>query len=122
MGKLMTEQKPQAERAHPEPPYLYLATIGWKSGKLHEIEIWFVEYDGRYYLCSGGRYRSHWVQNIQRRPAITFQIGAKTAPTQAGRGRVVPDLETDLVAAVRTHFDAKYQWSDGLLVELAPVQ
>jgi hypothetical protein len=27
-------------------PYLYLTTTGWKSGRPHEIEIWFTELMG----------------------------------------------------------------------------
>jgi hypothetical protein len=29
-----------------------VATIGWKIGKQHKIEIWFVEYTRRYYVMS----------------------------------------------------------------------
>ena len=32
--------------------FLYLATTGWKTGRQHRIEIWFVEYSGRYYIVS----------------------------------------------------------------------
>jgi hypothetical protein len=35
-----------------EPQFLYLTTIGWKTGNPHEIEIWFVAHDGRYYVVS----------------------------------------------------------------------
>ncbi|MBD0359100.1 MAG: nitroreductase family deazaflavin-dependent oxidoreductase [Nitrososphaeraceae archaeon] len=46
------------------PQFLYLTTIGWKTGKQHRIEIWFVEYNKRYYLVSERRKHAHWVQNI----------------------------------------------------------
>jgi hypothetical protein len=35
-----------------EPQFLYLNTSGWKTGRQHKVEIWFVEYDGRYYIIS----------------------------------------------------------------------
>ena len=38
-----------------QPDFLYLTTIGWKTGKHHKIEIWFVEYNKRYYVIS-----EHW--------------------------------------------------------------
>ena len=37
---------------NPEPQYLYLTTIGRKSGKPHSIEIWFVAHDGCYYMVN----------------------------------------------------------------------
>jgi hypothetical protein len=40
----------------PPPPsqlqFLYLTTKGWKTGKVHEIEIWFVEQNEKYYVLS----------------------------------------------------------------------
>ena len=101
-----------------EPQFLYLTTTGWKSGKAHEIEIWFVEHGGRYYLVSEHFEKSHWVQNIQHKPDITFRVGERTF---RGKGRVVDRAkEPQLAAAVSALMDAKYDWSDGLIVELAP--
>lgn len=98
--------------------YLYLTTTGWKSGKAHEIEIWFVALDGRYYLVAEHRERAHWVRNIQHGPAIRFRVGEQT---YAGMGRTVSDAdEPDLAARVKALMDRKYKWSDGLIVELAP--
>jgi deazaflavin-dependent oxidoreductase (nitroreductase family) len=100
-------------------PFLYLTTTGWKTGKSHQIEIWFVTHQGRYYLVSEPRERSHWVQNIQHNPAITFHVGAQIFQ---GKGRVVdPAREPQLAAEISALMDAKYDWSDGLIVELAPI-
>ena len=46
------------------PQFLYLTTKGWKTGKQHKIEIWFVEYDKRYYVMSENMDRADWVKNI----------------------------------------------------------
>ncbi|MCZ7539954.1 MAG: nitroreductase family deazaflavin-dependent oxidoreductase [Anaerolineae bacterium] len=101
-----------------EPLYLYLTTTGWRSGSPHMIEIWFVAHDGRYYLVSEKGGQSHWVQNIRHIPAVTFHVGDKTF---AGTGRIVdPAQEPELASAVRALMDAKYEWSDGLIIELAP--
>lgn len=98
--------------------YLYLTTTGWKSGKPHEIEIWFVEHVGSYYLVSEGRERAHWVQNIQRNPNVTFRVGKAEF---VGTGRSLdPASEPELVSAVSALMDQKYGWSTGLIVELKP--
>jgi deazaflavin-dependent oxidoreductase (nitroreductase family) len=100
-------------------PFLYLTTTGWKTGKPHQVEIWFVAHQGRYYLVSEHRERSHWVQNIQHNPAVTFRVEAQVFQ---GKGRVVdPAREPRLIADVAALMDAKYDWSDGLVVELAPI-
>jgi deazaflavin-dependent oxidoreductase (nitroreductase family) len=101
-----------------EPQHLYLTTTGWKSRNSHTIEIWFVAYGGQYYLVSEHRERSHWVQNIRHNPSVTFRVGEATFQ---GIGRVVdPTAEPELAAAVSALMDAKYEWSDGLIVELMP--
>ncbi len=101
-----------------EPQFLYLTTTGWKSGRPHDIEIWFVAHEGRYYLVSEHREKSHWVQNIRHHPAVTFRVGEQHFQ---GSGRVIdPQVEPELAAAVSAKMDAKYEWSDGLIVELAP--
>jgi deazaflavin-dependent oxidoreductase (nitroreductase family) len=101
-----------------EPQYLYLTTIGWKSGQPHEIEIWFVRHAGCYYLVSEKWARSHWVQNIQCRPAVTFRVDGTT---YTGSGRVIANTdEPERAAAVSQLMETKYGWSDGLIVELCP--
>jgi deazaflavin-dependent oxidoreductase (nitroreductase family) len=101
-----------------EPQFLYVTTTGWKSGNPHQIEIWFVAHAGRYYIVSEHREKSHWVQNIRHHPAITVRVGERTFQ---GTGRAIdPQAEPDLAAAVCALMDAKYDWSDGLIVELKP--
>jgi deazaflavin-dependent oxidoreductase (nitroreductase family) len=101
-----------------EPEFLYLTTTGWKSGNPHAIEIWFVGRAGRYYVVSEMGERSHWVQNVQRHPPVTFRVGETT---YQGTGRAVDRAaEPELAAAVAALMDAKYEWSDGLMVELTP--
>ena len=52
--------------------------------------------------------------------AVTFRVGENT---YKGTGRVVDTAaEPDLTAAVSALMDAKYEWSDGLIVELSPGQ
>ncbi|MHB8629669.1 MAG: nitroreductase/quinone reductase family protein [Aggregatilineales bacterium] len=99
-------------------PFLYLTTTGWKSGQPHEIEIWFVALGERYYLVAEGREQAHWVQNIVYQPAITWRVGGQAF---RGSGRLIDRAaEPTLAGQVATLMDAKYEWSDGLIVELTP--
>jgi deazaflavin-dependent oxidoreductase (nitroreductase family) len=98
--------------------FLYLTTIGHKTGNPHEIEIWYVPYEGRYYLVAEGRERSHSVQNIRHNTAVSFHVEGQT---HRGTGRAVdPASEPELAAAVSKLMDDKYGWSNGLIVELTP--
>ena len=99
-----------------EEQFLYLGTTGWKTGKQHRIEIWFVEHEGKYYIMSEGRERAHWVRNIAHNPEISFNVGGKAFE---GSGRVVEDSDP-AAAGVKKLMKAKYRWDGGLIVELAP--
>ncbi|NWF68038.1 MAG: nitroreductase family deazaflavin-dependent oxidoreductase [Chloroflexi bacterium] len=111
----------------PDDTYLYLTTTGRKSGQPRHIEIWFVEHGGCYYMVAEGRENAHWVRNILHNPAVTFSVGRRAAreetrPLAAARGRTIrPAAEPALAAAVSALMDAKYGWSDGLIVELRPI-
>lgn len=99
--------------------YLYLTTIGRKTGRPHEIEIWFVAHDGRWYCISEMRERSDWVRNIAANPRVTVCIGSRDAPLVNAIGRMVDaEREPELAASVRAKMDAKYGWSEGLIIEL----
>lgn len=93
--------------------YLYLTTTGHKSGNPHEIEIWYIEHDGCYYLVAEKREAAHWVRNIRANPAISLRLGDMTRDDRA----FLPDDAT-LIAAVKAKMNDKYGWSDGLVVEL----
>jgi len=93
--------------------YLYLTTIGHKTGKLHEIEIWYVEHDDCYYLIAEHSEKAHWVQNIRANPKITYRLGDDTVN---GIGSIPTDVEQ--ITAVKAKMDEKYNWSDGLVVQL----
>ncbi len=95
--------------------YLYLTTIGWKTAQPHEIEIWYVPHAEHYYLVAEQGQKTHWVQNIAHNPAITFRVDTMRF---RGTGRIVDHTaEPELAAQVSALMDAKYEWSDGLIVE-----
>jgi deazaflavin-dependent oxidoreductase (nitroreductase family) len=56
-------------------PYLYVTTIGRRTGRPHRIEIWFAAHAGRLYLLSGGRERADRVRNTQANPLVTVELG-----------------------------------------------
>ncbi len=100
--------------------FLYLITTGRKTGKPHRIEIWFVARDGKYYLVSEHGDRSHWVQNLKSDPKMSFSVGKNT---YRGLGRVIDrKKESELAAKIAVLMNAKYKWSEGLIVELAPAR
>ncbi len=103
-----------------EPPYLYLTTTGRKTGLSREIEIWFAPLGGRFYLIAEKRERASWVQNLLHDPRVAFRIGDQKFN---GTGRVVDEAEEkELWRNVRALFDAKYGWSEGLIVELSEAE
>src|SRR5919109_4671189 len=96
--------------------FLYLTTIGWKTGKQHMIEIWFVDYYGKYYIISERLNRAHCVQNIIHNSRVLFILNHKTFE---GNALIVDkDKEHKLAAEVSNLMDAKYRWNEGLIVEL----
>ena len=95
------------------PKFLYLTTLGHKSGKAHEIEIWYVDHDGCYYLVSEKGEAAHWVRNIRANPVVSFCLGAQTY-----RGRASVPADVALIAAIKAKMDEKHGWSDGLVVGL----
>ena len=105
--------------AEPEPTdFLYLATVGHRSGRPHLIEIWYVELEGRYYVVSERRERSQWVQNLRAQPAVAFMVRRRLG--RATARPLDPAAEPELHARVSKRMDERYDWSDGLLVEIAP--
>jgi hypothetical protein len=77
---LLWQQLPEEEQ------FFYLDTTGWKTGRRHRIEIWFVEYKNKYYIISEGRERAHWVQNIIHNPKVLFSVGGRSF---SGSGKIV---------------------------------
>jgi len=95
--------------------FIYLTTTGRKTGRPREIEIWFVERDGRIYTLAEHGYKAHWVQNILANPAATIQLAEQR---WRATGRVIePDTSAELYADIRALARQKYRWGDGLPVE-----
>ena len=97
---------------------LYLTTTGRVSGQPREIEIWFTEYAGRYYVIAEHGERARWVRNLRVVPRVGVRLGKHSF---GATSRVVdPAAEPDLSRAVQRRSEKKYGWGDGLVVELGP--
>ena len=102
-----------------QSPFLYLTTTGRTSGLPREIEIWFVEADGKYYILAEKFHEAHWVQNIAKNPRVQVRVGDRTF--EATARALDPDRDA---AAWKTAQDLereKYGWGDGLPVEITPL-
>ena len=98
--------------------FLYLTTKGRKTTRQHTIEIWFVEYNKRYYVLSEHKKASDWVQNIMVDSNVSFKVNNKT---YEGYARIVDkskSKESTIANAVSELMFSKYEWNDGLIVEL----
>src|SRR5512147_526987 len=82
-----------------------LTTVGRRSGKLHEIEIWFGVADDTMYLISGNGPSADWYRNSLAEPRVTVRLGGDVRSgvardvTDAAERRRVGDL-----------MGAKYSW------------
>ena len=100
-----------------EPTYLYLRTRGRRTGLPREIEIWYTQCDGRYYVIAEHP-SSHWVQNLSLEPRVEVRLGDRQVPA---RSRILdPGSDRELVHRIQQLSQAKYGWGSGLVVELTP--
>ncbi|HEX8087999.1 MAG TPA: nitroreductase family deazaflavin-dependent oxidoreductase [Blastocatellia bacterium] len=98
--------------------YLYLTTTGRVTGLPREIEIWFVEDQGKLYVMAEHFHKTQWVKNIARNPRVRVRVGesefeatarALDESRDAGAWEIARRLELE-----------KYGWGDGLPVEVVP--
>jgi deazaflavin-dependent oxidoreductase (nitroreductase family) len=98
--------------------YLYLTTTGRRTGRPREIEIWFTQRAGRYYLVAEHRERAQWVRNLRAAPRVAVRVGRRSF---AAHARVVDaKAEPALAHTVKKLSEKKYGWGNGLVVELDP--
>ncbi|MBA3289372.1 MAG: nitroreductase family deazaflavin-dependent oxidoreductase [Acidimicrobiia bacterium] len=83
-----------------------LTTTGRRTGRHHEIEIWFGVVDDRLCLISGNGPEADWFRNLQADPAVTVRIDDEV---RGGRAATVTDPE--LRRRVGDVMGAKYVWS-----------
>jgi deazaflavin-dependent oxidoreductase (nitroreductase family) len=104
----------RAEQANED--YLYLTTVGRITGQPREIEIWFVESEGRLYILAEHFHKAQWVRNIERNPRVHVRLGSHQFEATArvlNRERDEPTWEIAQRLALE-----KYGWGEGLPVEI----
>jgi len=102
-----------------EPLYLYLTTRGRHTGLPREIEIWFTRFEGRFYVIAEHRERAQWVQNLRADPRAGVRVGVRRLHARARM--VDARKEPGLAREIRARSTRKYDWGNGLIVELEPV-
>ena len=53
--------------------YIYLTTIGRRTGRPHTVELWFAVAQGNLYLSHEGKY-TDWMKNILSNNRVSFTI------------------------------------------------
>lgn len=90
---------------HAEDDCCDLITVGRRTGRTHQIEIWFGVVDETMYLISGNGPTADWYRNALANPAVSVCMagdvhrGVARAVTDADERRRVGDL-----------MGAKYRW------------
>lgn len=90
---------------HHDTECCYLTTVGRRSGRAHEIEIWFGVLADTAYLISGTGPGADWFRNAQANPEVIVRVGGDT---RTGLARVVSD--PDERRTVGALMGAKYPW------------
>jgi deazaflavin-dependent oxidoreductase (nitroreductase family) len=89
--------------------FCYLTTTGRRTGRDHEIEIWFALAGDVVYLLAGGGDRADWVRNLRANPAATVRLRGEryAGPARVGIDGAEEERARELLAG-------KYQgWREG---------
>ena len=98
--------------------FLYLTTTGRTSGLPREIEIWFVEAEGKYFILAEYA-TSHWVQNIANEPHVRVRVG--DLEFEATARALDPERDAAAWKMAQGLEREKYGWGEGLPVEITPI-
>ncbi len=107
--------------------FAYLTTTGRRTGRAHEIEIWFATDGTVVWLISGGADRSDWVRNLLVQPRAQLRIGERSLLVRARVALDDPDERRRAAAALHAKYgdqvqSSAAQWETGAyLVALDPV-
>jgi deazaflavin-dependent oxidoreductase (nitroreductase family) len=108
----------RCDRIEVSEQFVYITTTGRKTGLAREIEIWFVELEGRLYILAEYGLEAKWVQNILADPNVTVRRGDRQ---YRGVGRVLDKvMDIEKYARAQAAAREKYGWGEGLPVEIVP--
>jgi deazaflavin-dependent oxidoreductase (nitroreductase family) len=91
--------------AHATDECCDIITIGRRSGKPHQIEIWFGVIGEVLYLISGNGPTSDWYRNALANPEVSINLVG-----EIHRGLARPVVDVDERRAVGDVMGAKYTW------------
>jgi deazaflavin-dependent oxidoreductase (nitroreductase family) len=60
--------------------FCYLTTTGRRSGRPHEIEIWYARAGETLFVLAGGGRTSDWVRNAETNPRVTVRFADEELP------------------------------------------
>lgn len=83
----------------------YLSTVGRRSGRVHEVEIWFGVVGDTLYLISGYGPTADWFRNALVTPEVTVRV-----QDQRRRGTARELLDATERRTVGELMGAKYPW------------
>src|ERR1019366_7329181 len=95
--------------------FIYITTTGRTTGLPREIEIWFVEAEGKYYILAEKFHEAHWVRNIAKTPHVLVRLGERNF--EATARALNPERDADAWRRAQDLEREKYGWGDGLPVE-----
>lgn len=98
--------------------FIYVTTKGRKTGLPREIEIWFVELQGRFYIFAEHFHKANWVRNVQKDSRVQARLGKKSFSATA---RLLDEKQdAELWRDTQRLCREKYGWGEGLPVEITP--
>jgi deazaflavin-dependent oxidoreductase (nitroreductase family) len=108
----------QDEKQSTSETYLYLTTTGRISGAPREIEIWFVESHGKFYILAEHFHNAQWVKNINHNPRVHVRVDDREFDAT---GRVLDEnRDRDAWLIAQRIAREKYGWGEGLPIEISP--
>ena len=96
--------------------YLYLTTVGRITGEPRQIEIWFIESKGAFYVLAEHFHEAQWVKNIERNPRVRVRVANQEFEATA---RALDEQhDREMWQAAQRLSREKYGWGEGLPVEI----
>jgi deazaflavin-dependent oxidoreductase (nitroreductase family) len=84
--------------------FVYLNTVGRKSGKDHVVELWFATEGGKIYLSHEGA-KTDWMKNIVKNSRVKMRIGSESL---AGEATLTRPGSTGREAGMRSLYTKYY--------------
>ena len=90
--------------------FCYLTTVGRRTGRRHEIEIWYAASGSTLYVLAGGGMGADWVRNLIANPGAEVRLGEETHRVV---GRILDEPGEEEQAARRLVFEKYQRGNDG---------